>query len=145
MSEYRKIGCSGWWESKEGKRYFVIGVHDRSLAWIFDSPDDVEGEIVDIDRAGKFKYLTYCTSWNWKPERENKEIEFPEWILPQYNWVVVNASSRVVISIERPLKQTDHGYWFCGADDVYLSEFSDVSWVPCLDNWEDAIWQRKTK
>ena len=150
MSEYKKIDKPGWWECQPGHggRIHVLLIDN---GWAFGWRSLTNGNIVATAsriEVNLCKYLPDCNDWNWQPEPEIEEIEFPDWILP--GWDYVTRDSDVVapeLWCEKP--EPDAGFWNCtlkmSADRTL--NFVDTSWVPPfpVGGWKRAIWKRKPK
>ena len=147
MSEYKKIDKPGWWENEEGQRCLVVAVH-AGLAWRFRPKNSMSSEVVDISAIGKFKHLTDDISWNWQPEPEIEEIDFPDWILPGWDYVTRDKyDDAPEVWNEQPKPGWNVWNHPMGISADRMLDFVDTSWVPVIpkEGWERAIWKRKPK
>ena len=146
MSEYRKIDCVGWWETQCGQRVKVIAIEGGHCYYL--SQDSKVVATTSSIEHNLCKHLPDCTGWNWQPESEIEEIDFPDWILPGWDFVTRDSCyDIVVIWNEQPMPKDGEWGHVLGISSDRTLDFVDTSWVPPVpkEGWERAIWKRKQK
>ena len=148
MSEYKKIDCVGWWECQPGHggRIHVLLIDNGyAFGWRSLTKEKVVATASNIE-VNFCKHLPDCTSWDWQPEPKIEEIDFPDWILPGWDFVTRDRNG-VWVYQSTPQLDLQSGCWTFGDSHFSqkLNRAIDCSWVPDTDDWTKAVWQRKPK
>ncbi len=140
------IDSIGWWEDEDGFRTRVSCVDS---GWIFRwARNGLGTELPILCRkvSGNWKLLPDCTGWDWEPEPEIQEIEFPAWIVDESLIYVIRDYDDIYLSSNLPIKDK-LGFEFDRETTAkFNGDIIDLSWVPeSPGDWTKAIWKRKVK